>query len=108
MPDQRSPNKVRFAAIRTEARRRIEARRCADEELARKVAGHGANASDLAAFDTAAAANEDNFDEFEACLFEDLADWLDEEDQCRTVTIDELMQIGTPSEEKGFADERNR
>lgn len=104
MPDQASPIKERFAAIRAEARRRIAARNRIIKELVRKVAGNRASASDATASAEASAANNNMFDEFEAGLFEDLADCLDQEDHHRMVTIDELMQIGMRHEEEGSAD----
>jgi hypothetical protein len=89
----------RFAALRAEARRRIEARRRTIAELARlsvedAVDRRNANpdASDTAGeiiYDAAA---------FEARLFAEIAEWLEDADQFKIVTIGDLMQLGARSE----------
>lgn len=85
----------RFTALRAEARRRIEARRRTIEELARMSMGgetdqHGGS-------DIPESACEPILDpEFEQRVFDDIIQFLDQEDEYRTVTIEDLMKLGTP------------
>jgi hypothetical protein len=89
----------RFAALRAEARRRIEARRRTVAELARASSEEALDVRNPNP-DVGDTAGEFIYDvAFEARLFADIAEWL-EDHQPKTVTIDELMQLGATEYEE--------
>jgi hypothetical protein len=82
---------TRFAALRAEARRRIEARRRTIEELARvSMADHRGSRSDAESY-----CGSDPDAEFEQRVFEDLIRFLDQEEEFRIVSVEDLMKLGS-------------
>jgi hypothetical protein len=81
---------TRFAALRARARANIEARRQTTEGLAQVApmldAEHADDAAPNHDFEHDAA--------FEARLFAEIVEWLEHDDQLKTVTIDDLLQLG--------------
>jgi hypothetical protein len=84
-------NPSRFAALRAEARRRIAARRRTIEELARvSMADHGGSS------DAESYCGSKSDAKFEQRVFEEIIQSLDQEEEFRIVTIEDLMNVGSP------------
>jgi hypothetical protein len=84
-------NPSRFAALRAEARRRIEARSRTIEKLARVSMADHRGSSDAESY-----CGSDADLEFEQRVFEEIIQFLDQEEQFRIVTIEDLMKLGSP------------